>query len=250
MAENENTGGFIVISDWMVSDLHLKGTELILFAIIHGFTMSTGGFSGGMSYLQWWTNCSKPGVLKCIKALEQSGLIQKSKRVTGGKEYNVYRSTKFTGTGQQSLPVTSQQSLPDGSTKFTEPVNKVYGTGKQSLPNNILYNNNNIYSVSVSKEYRETETKGPPTPTQGEGNKPPSLAEVSAYCREIQSTVDAGAFYDHYCSCGWKVNGVPMEDWKARIRSWDREDRANGKTTRPENRPGYTEEPDPLDGVF
>lgn len=87
------------------------------------------------------------------------------------------------------------------------------------------------------------------THTPGDGF-PPSLEDVAAYCREIQSTVDPEYFHDFYTANGWKTGNRNIKDWKAVVRSWDRKDRQNGKTTLPENRPGYTAEPDPLDGLF
>lgn len=87
------------------------------------------------------------------------------------------------------------------------------------------------------------------TPTQGEGCFPPSLEEVAAYCREIQSTVSAQTFHSHYSGNGWTVNGIPLHDWRAKLRYWDAKDREQGKTTLPENVPGYTPPHNPLDEI-
>lgn len=97
---------------------------------------------------------------------------------------------------------------------------------------------------------REMDTQPDTAHTPGEGKTTPSLEEVKAFCREIKSTVDPAAFHSHYSSTGWTVNGKPIADWKAKLRYWDVEDRKKGKHTRPENMPSYTNEPDPLDGVF
>lgn len=92
----------------------------------------------------------------------------------------------------------------------------------------------------------------PHTPTQ-EGTEislqgTPSLEQVRAYCREIQSTVDPQTFYDHYSSTGWKANNAPIADWQAKLRYWDAKDRQEGKTTAAVNTPGYnkTRANDPL----
>lgn len=90
--------------------------------------------------------------------------------------------------------------------------------------------------------------KGTDTHTQGKGF-PPSLEDVSAYCREIQSTVDPEYFHDFYTANGWKTGDRNIKDWKAVVRSWDKKDRKNGKTTLPENRPGYTPPYNPLDEI-
>lgn len=51
---------------------------------------------------------------------------------------------------------------------------------------------------------------------------PPSVEEVSAYCKERGSTVDAQRFVNYYSSNGWKVGRNPMKDWKAAVRTWER----------------------------
>ncbi len=51
---------------------------------------------------------------------------------------------------------------------------------------------------------------------------PPTLEEVAAYCFERQNTVDPEHFIDYYTTNGWKVGKNKMKDWKASIRTWER----------------------------
>ena len=51
---------------------------------------------------------------------------------------------------------------------------------------------------------------------------PPTLEDVAAYCAERGSKVDPQRWYDFYLSNGWKVGKNPMRDWKAAVRSWER----------------------------
>lgn len=51
---------------------------------------------------------------------------------------------------------------------------------------------------------------------------PPTLEEVTAYCKERGNGVDAQHFLDHYSANGWKVGKNPMKDWKAAVRTWER----------------------------
>lgn len=53
---------------------------------------------------------------------------------------------------------------------------------------------------------------------------PPTLEEVSAYCKERSNTVDPQRFIDFYASKGWKVGNQPMKDWKACVRTWEQRD--------------------------
>jgi len=51
---------------------------------------------------------------------------------------------------------------------------------------------------------------------------PPALEEVEKYCRERGNNVSAQGFIDYYSSNGWKVGKNAMKDWKAAVRTWER----------------------------
>ena len=51
---------------------------------------------------------------------------------------------------------------------------------------------------------------------------PPTIDDIKAYCRERQNTVDAERFLAYYDSNGWKVGKNAMKDWKAAVRTWER----------------------------
>lgn len=133
-----NANNYVCIQSFMVSDLHLKGNELLVYAIIYGFSQTDGtSFSGGLQYLMDWTNSSKQGVINNLKSLIEKGLITKTVSQVGGVNIVDYRSTFL-----------------------TEGVNKVDRGGQQSLPNN-KNNNKNIYYITIIKSiigYLNTKT--------------------------------------------------------------------------------------------
>lgn len=51
---------------------------------------------------------------------------------------------------------------------------------------------------------------------------PPSIEDVSAYCKERNNGVDPQRFIDYYTANGWKVGKNSMKDWKAAVRTWER----------------------------
>ena len=59
----------------------------------------------------------------------------------------------------------------------------------------------------------------------------PTLDEVKAYCQERGNNVDAEKWYNHYSANGWKVGKNPMKDWKAAVRTWERND-TDGRSKR------------------
>ena len=53
---------------------------------------------------------------------------------------------------------------------------------------------------------------------------PPTVEDVTSYCRERGNAVDAQRFVDFYASKGWKVGNAGMKDWHAAVRNWERRD--------------------------
>lgn len=104
---------YIVVQGWMVTQLKLKGNELLVFAIIYGFSQDgESRFTGGRQYLADWTNSTKQGIQKNLKSLLEKGYIQKEEKTINGVKLVDYRATQLTGGGQQSLLGGRQQSCP------------------------------------------------------------------------------------------------------------------------------------------
>ena len=51
---------------------------------------------------------------------------------------------------------------------------------------------------------------------------PPTFEEVKSYCDERKNNVDPNKFIDYYESNGWMVGRNKMKDWKAAVRSWEK----------------------------
>jgi hypothetical protein len=78
---------------------------------------------------------------------------------------------------------------------------------------------------------------------------PPTVAEVAEYCRERQNTVDPQTFVDFYASKGWMVGKNPMKDWKACVRTWERDRVGPARNPKPPDHQGISREED-LDGMM
>lgn len=61
----------------------------------------------------------------------------------------------------------------------------------------------------------------------------PTLADIQAYCAERGNNVDPEHFYDYYEANGWKVGKNPMKDWKASVRTWERNGYDKPQTSKP-----------------
>nr|DAV56262.1 MAG TPA: helix-turn-helix domain protein [Caudoviricetes sp.] len=184
---------YVSIQAFMVNDLHLGGNELILFACIHGFSQDgSSWFTGSRAYLAEWCQSSKKTVSNNLAKLCDRGYLEKRTRVENGVTFNDYRvAKKLTGV---------EKKVPRGVEKSsTPPVEK-------SSPHN-------LEEDITRRNTRERKRFAPPT-----------LAEVSDYCKERGNSIDPQRFIDYYESNGWKVGRNPMKDWKAAVRNWERGD--------------------------
>ena len=97
--------------------------------------------------------------------------------------------------------------------------------GLHGNPNESENNPGGYCSVSESKpKITLTNNHKPITNNQSKNKrfKPPSLEKVTAYCLERHNSIDAGSFIDHYQANGWMRGKTKIKDWKACIRTWER----------------------------
>ena len=76
-------------------------------------------------------------------------------------------------------------------------------------------------------EIEEEDDSPPPTPSTF---TPPTVSEVLDYCRERKNRVDPQRFVDFYTSKGWMVGKTKMKDWRAAVRTWEKDDKHKGDT--------------------
>lgn len=60
---------------------------------------------------------------------------------------------------------------------------------------------------------------------------PPTLEEVKAYCAERGNNVDPEAFINHYQSVNWYRGKTKISDWKACVRTWEKDKFSKPKKT-------------------
>jgi hypothetical protein len=58
--------------------------------------------------------------------------------------------------------------------------------------------------------------------------KKPSIEEIKSYCLERKNKVNPETFLNYYESNGWKVGKNPMKDWKAAVRTWEKNNFSTG----------------------
>lgn len=69
---------------------------------------------------------------------------------------------------------------------------------------------------------KEIHSSAKSTTTKRKRFEKPSISDIKQYCMERNNNVNAEQFYDHYESNGWKVGKNAMKDWKAAVRTWEK----------------------------
>lgn len=69
---------------------------------------------------------------------------------------------------------------------------------------------------------KEIHSSAKSTTTKRKRFEKPTLSQITQYCLERNNNVNAEQFFDYYESNGWKVGKNAMKDWKACVRTWER----------------------------
>ena len=137
MAESKvNNDNYVTIQGWMIRELGLKGNELVIYAIIYGFSQAENQvYNGSLQYLADWTNSSKQSVMNCLKSLTEKQLVVKKENYINGVKFCEYHATKLYGVCnkvaqgiQQSCMGGIQQSCNNKKEKDKESNTLIYKT--------------------------------------------------------------------------------------------------------------------------
>lgn len=118
------TESYVVLRPFMVEELGLKGSELVAYALIYGFSQDgESWFTGSAQYVADWCGIDRRSALSVLQRLTDKGLVEKVR--TG--QSCAYRACKNI-TGDKTSPVMKHHQTGDK----TSPV-----TGDKTSPNNI-----------------------------------------------------------------------------------------------------------------
>lgn len=84
---------YYTVFGWMRNDLHLKGNELTIYALIYSFSQDgESEFKGSISYIKDFTGASRTTIKSILASLEERGYIAKCNRNKDTGETNAYRA--------------------------------------------------------------------------------------------------------------------------------------------------------------
>ena len=86
-------GNFFTVQAFMRNELNLKGNELLIYAIIFGFSqIENQFFTGSLNYLADWTGASRTTIKRTLINLLKKGLLDKETIFKNGVRYCKYRA--------------------------------------------------------------------------------------------------------------------------------------------------------------
>lgn len=130
--------GYIHIEGWMREELDLKGNELLVYALIHGFSQEEQGcFFGSLDYISRMCGCGRNTTIRTLKSLVEQGLLHK-------KEYieNNVKECRYTAIFGGSAKMAPVSKWDGGSAKM-----ELGGSFKMG-PNNKTLNEDNSKTKS------------------------------------------------------------------------------------------------------
>lgn len=119
---------FFTVQAFMVNELKLKGNELLIYAIIFGFSQAENQFfTGSLNYLASWCGISSKTTVKTIlNNLIDKGLLEKEDIYKNGVKYCKYKA--LTEIKSISIPADEDKKNCKGISKIdTEYINNCYG---------------------------------------------------------------------------------------------------------------------------
>ena len=104
---------FITILAPMITKLKLKGNELLVFALIHGFSQDgESRFKGSLRYLIEWTGLDKSTIIKLLKQLVDKQYINKFEYEKNKVRYCEYTSNYWVALERLENPTTPRLENP------------------------------------------------------------------------------------------------------------------------------------------
>lgn len=181
----EKPNYYAVIPAEVRYDENLKPMEKLLYGEITALTYKTGECWASNNYFARLYKTTPQGISRWILNLQKFGYVAIDYEYKGKEiKKRIIKVSTHIDTYQHTL---------------------------RGYQHTVKENNTSINNTSIKKEiYKERKFKKP------------TLEEVQDYCNERNNNVDPQRFIDFYESKDWYIGKNKMKDWKACVRTWER----------------------------
>lgn len=126
-----NDNNFIAIQGWMRTKLNLKGYELIIYALVYGFSQDGNSkFSGTRRYIAEWCGCSMRTVDNSLASLLAKKLIVKHEKYISG-----IRACDYTAVPSENAARQNNTQTPSNTQAHADTSTEHDATAPQPLLN-------------------------------------------------------------------------------------------------------------------
>ena len=182
------------------------------------------GLSADENKLLRLFKCDKNDLQECVKMFYKKDEKLFNKKLDGIKKEQKQISKERSKAGKASAEARKAQRLKKATS--VKQVLDFVGTNDQQNSTSTVQQN----TVQNNKEdLKEVKAKAIPKKFQ-----PPTILEVTNYCKERANGIDANKFIDHYSASGWMRGKNKIKDWKACVRTWEGNQQDNQPQTEPQ----------------
>ena len=258
---------YITIPGFLRTRLDLKGSELIITALIYGYSQDGNSwFMGKTGYIAEWAGITDRNVLRCLKSLTEKGILEKKDFFVNNKVKRCYYRFNFecaelqdstvselqdstvselqdsTVSGCQNSTARCQNSTVSGCQNSTARCQNSTVSGCQnSTVNNNIYNNiynNNKPENEFSVFFDASQQSNTPKKLRGTTEPRKCLFANSRFAKfdDFERCFDKPEFeqidilYYYHSVADWSASkGRMQKDWIAQTRNFIRGDKEKGK---------------------
>lgn len=106
-------GSYLVLKSFMRTEMGLKGSELMAYALVFGFSQDgESWFTGSRAYVAEWLGVSRKTVTTTMASLVANGFVERRERVENGVTFCDYRALFFPTPGTKLPHPSNDSSLP------------------------------------------------------------------------------------------------------------------------------------------
>ena len=213
---------YITIPGFLRTRLDLKGSELIITALIYGYSQDGNSwFMGKTEYIAEWAGITDKNVLRSLKSLTEKGILEKKEMFVNNKAKRCYYRFNFECAELQNSTVAGYQN----------------GTVNNNIDNNI-----SDYNIKPENEFPgffdESQQSNTPQKLRGTTEPRKCLFANSRFAKfeDFEKCFDKPEFeqidilYYYHSVADWSASkGRMQKDWIAQTRNFIRGDKEKGK---------------------
>lgn len=149
---------------------------------------------------------------------KSTGLTIQQVRSSLNKLKSTHEITSKTTNKYSIISITNWDSYQIDNTQDNKQITNKQQTNNKQITTNKNdkndKNDKNVKKESASKKFQK-----------------PLISEIQEYCSERKNGIDPERFFDHYEARDWMLGKQKMKNWKACVRTWERNNFQNQQTS-------------------